>query len=180
MLISSTTLKSSKFSSPLQRQVNFACPRHEDHFNFDQTLNQLIFDPLTKPSQLWSLHWSYVNSDPPHRNHVHFDHPHNNHVNFDANTKTMSFSGRVALSVVHTSTCSCDTAAIRIYNYEYQLAIFLRFPFFSKTPKILRQYIPYYILRYMVHTRLRVILVAGLCYVPFLLYVVFVGVIHRS
>ena len=90
-----------------------------------QTLKQVIFDPHKKPSQFWSLHWNQVNSDPPQWNHVYFDHPHNQ-VNFDANTKTTQFSGRVTLRAIHTSTYSCDT-----YNCEYQLALFLTFPYCS-------------------------------------------------
>ena len=84
-----------------------------------QTLNQVIFDPHTKPSQFWSLHWNQVNSDPPHWNHVYFDHPHNQ-VNFDANTKTMSFSGRVTWRDIYTSKCSCDTAAVRTLQLRIQ------------------------------------------------------------
>ena len=81
------------------------------------TLNEVIFDPHTKPTQFWSPHWNQVNSDPPHWNYVDFDHPQNNQVNFDANTKTISSSGRVTLRVMHTSIRSCDTAAIRTrYN----------------------------------------------------------------
>ena len=83
-----------------------------------QTLKQVIFDPHKKPSQFWSLHWNQVNSDPPHWNHVYFDHPHNIQVNFDANTKTMYFSGRVTLRVMHTGKCFCGTAAI-MYTPEY-------------------------------------------------------------
>ena len=40
--------------------------------------------------------------------------------------------------------------------------------------------VPYFIFCYMVYTRLRVILVAGLLYVPFLLYVVLLGVVYRT
>ena len=79
-----------------------------------QTQSQAIFDPHTKPSQYLSLHWNQGNSDPLHWNQVYFDHPHNSQVNFDVNTKTMSFSARVILRVIHAGTCSCGTAAIRI------------------------------------------------------------------
>ena len=34
-----------------------------------QALNRVIFDPLPKPSQFWSLHCNQVISDPPHWNH---------------------------------------------------------------------------------------------------------------
>ena len=129
------TLKPSQFISPHKNQVDFDpntevkltsiptlnpsqfCmpPDTKTKFILIQTLNQVIFDSRTKPSQFWCLHWNQVKSHPPHWNHVYFDHPHNNQANFDANTKTMSFSGRVALRVTHTSTCSRDTAAkIRI------------------------------------------------------------------
>ena len=132
--ISVLTLNSSQFLSPTQNQVNFdpntevesisiptlkarqfcMSPDTKTKLISMQALNQVILDPRTKPSQLWSLQWNQVNSDPPHWNHGYFDHPHNNQVNFDANTKTMWFVGRVTLRFIHTSTCSCDTAAIRI------------------------------------------------------------------
>ena len=64
-----------------------------------RTLNQAIFDPHTKPSQFWCLHWNQANSDPPHWHHVYFDHPHKK-VHFDADTKTKSFSGRVKKNCV--------------------------------------------------------------------------------
>ena len=79
-----------------------------------QTLIHVIFDLHTKPCQFRSLQWNQVNSDPPHWNQVYFDHLHNNQVNFIVNTKTMSFSAHVILRVIHTGTCSCDTAAIRM------------------------------------------------------------------
>ena len=143
-----------------------------------QTLNQAIL----KPSQFRSLHWNKVNSDPPHWNQVYFDHPHNNHVNIDANTNTMPFSGRVALRVIHTSTCSCDTAAIRTiylvitstnsyYSWRFHTAVIPR-----KYCVILHHII---FLVHGIYTTWR-ILVAGLRYVPFLLYVILLGVIYRS
>ena len=170
MLISSTTLKSSKFSSPLQRQVNFACPRHEDHFNFDQTLNQLIFDPLTKPSQLWSLHWSYVNSDPPHRNHVHFDHPHNNQVNFDANTKTMSFSGAVNLGVIHISNKAYNIMTSTNSYYSWR---------FHTTVKPRKYCVSMYHILFLLHGTYTARCGTGDRYVLFLLYVVLFTVKYR-
>ena len=57
------------------------------------------------------------------------------------------------------------------YNHEYQLVLFLTFPYCIKTPKMLHKYVPYVICCYMVYTRLRVILVAEICYITFLLYV---------
>ena len=91
------------------------------------------------------------------------------------------FSGRVTLRVVHTSAYSCDTAAATPkISLRVQLIFFLTFPYYSKIRKIVRKYILYYVYCYMVYTRLRVILVAALCYVPFFLYAVPFGVIHRS
>ena len=107
-----------------------------------ETPNQVIFDPHTKRSQFWSPHWNQLNSNRPHWNNVYFDEPHNNRVNFDATTKTKLFSGSVTLRVIHTSTCSllyssnvCDIVT------STQLALVLTFPYYSKTPKILRKYI---------------------------------------
>ena len=76
--------------------------------------------------------------------------------------------------VIHTSACSCDISENVYYNCEYQLVIFLTFPYYcSITPKIFRKYIhTIFSFCYMVYTRLRVIVVAGLRYVPCLLYVV--------
>ena len=88
-------------------------------------LNQVIFDRHTRPSQFRTLHWLQVNSDPPHWNQVYSDHPHNDQVNFDANTKAMSFSGRVTLRVIHTITYSCDTAAMRIIYLRVPIRIIL-------------------------------------------------------
>ena len=122
--------KPSQFWPPHKNQVNFdphtktksiSIPRQKPSFdpNTDvrsisiQTLNQVIFDPHTKPSQFRSLRWNEVNSDLPHWNQVYFDNPHNNQVNSDVNTKTMSFSARFILRVIHTGTCFCDTAIIR-------------------------------------------------------------------
>ena len=147
-----------------------------------RTLNQAMFDSHTKPSQFWSLNWGEVNSHSPHRNHVSFDHPYKNQVNFDTNTKTMSFPGRVALRVIHTSTCSCDTAAIRTiylvitstnsyYSWRFHTAVIPR-----KYCVILHHII---FLVHGIYTTWR-ILVAGLRYVPFLLYVILLGVIYRS
>ena len=106
-----------------------------------QTPNQFIFDPHTKRSQFWSPNWNQLNADPPHWKNVYFDQPHNNQVNFDANTKTMSFSGSVTSRVTYTSTYSCYTAAMRMIVTSTQLALVLTFPYYSKTPKILRKYI---------------------------------------
>ena len=97
--ISITTLKTSQFCMP---------PDTKTKLISIQTLNQVIFDPHTKPGQLWSQHWNQVNSDLPHWNHVYFDHPCIYQVNFECQ---QSFSGRGTLRVMNTSTWSCDTAA---------------------------------------------------------------------
>ena len=113
---------------------------HESHLNFDpdskpsvvrhphETKSILI--PTLKSSQL-----------PSPTETVSFEHPHNE-VNFDTNTTIMSFSGRVALRVMHTSTCSCDTAAIRIIQLRVPTRYFLTFPYYSKTANILRKHTP--------------------------------------
>ena len=95
-LISVLTLKPSQFLLFIQNQVNFdpntevesmsiptlkrsqflMPPDPRTNLILIQTINQVIFDPPTKPSQFWYLHWNQVNSDPPPRNHVFFDHPH--------------------------------------------------------------------------------------------------------
>ena len=89
----STDVKS--ISIPTPKSSNFCMPPYtKTKFISIQTVNQVIFDPHTKTSQLRSLHWNQVKSDPPRWSHVYFDHPHNNQVNLDANTRTISFSGR--------------------------------------------------------------------------------------
>ena len=113
-LIATPTLKSSQFRSPLHTDKSILhSPRHENQVHFDSDFKQNPFRPphKTKSIMIPTLKSSQLRS--PTLNHVYFDHPHNNQVNFDANTKTMSFSARVTLRVIHTSTCSCDTAAIR-------------------------------------------------------------------
>ena len=117
------TLKPSQFRSRTQKprsfrshhcdQVNFdlhsigryRCPDTETGLILIQTLKTGHFrPPHNKPSLFRSLHWNQVNSDPPRWNQVYFDHLHNNQVNFEADTKTMSFSARFILRVIHTST----------------------------------------------------------------------------
>ena len=151
-----------------------------------QTLNQVIFNSGTKPSQFRSLHWHQVNSDLPYWNQVYFDHPQNNQVNFDVNTKTMSFSARVIMRVIPTGTCSCDTAAINVYHintstnsyYSWRVHHYTTKP--RKYCRSIETIVPYFMFYSMVYTWLRMILVAGLRCVPFLLYVVFLGAIYRS
>ena len=94
------------------------------------TLNQVIFDPHTKPSQLWSLHWNQVKSDPPHWNHVYFDHPHDNQVIFDANTKSMSFSGRyfcvlyiLQYMCYSINTYNIVTSANSCYSWRFHITV---------------------------------------------------------
>ena len=88
-------------------------PRHKNqvHLDPDSEPGHFQLPYKTKPIMIPALKSSQLRS--PTQNHVYFDHPHNNQLNFDTNTKTMSFSGRVTLRVIHTSTCSCDTAGMR-------------------------------------------------------------------
>ena len=132
--ISVLTLKPSQFLPPPQKEANFDpntevesisiftlktsqfCmpPDTKTKLISIQTLNQIIFDPHTKPSQLWSQHWNQVNSDPPHWNNVYFDHPCIYQVHFECEH---SFSGRGTLRVMKSRTWSCDTAAARRIIY---------------------------------------------------------------
>ena len=64
-----------------------------------------------------------------------------------------------------------------LYNHEYELVLFLTLPYYSKTPKILGKYRPYFIFYYMVYTRLRVTMVAVLRYVSSLLCIILLRVI---
>ena len=75
-------------------------------------------------------------------------------------------------------------------SYIYRLSLlvatatvsFLKFPYYSKTTKQLRKNMPKFVFAtwYIYGTGLRVILVAGLCYVPFHLYMVLFAVICMS
>ena len=93
------------------------------------TLNQVIFDPHTKPSQLWSLHWNQVESDPPHWNHVYFDHPHDNKSFSMPTLKACHF--RAVTFACHTYSNTCDTASIRIivtsanscYSWRFHITV---------------------------------------------------------
>ena len=150
--ISVLTLKPSQFMSPTQNQVNFdpktevksvsiptlrtkilQAPWHEKHFNFDP--DYVLFDPPTKPSQLWSVHWNQVNSDPQY--------------------------WITSISTTHTTTKSismptpkpCHFRAVLLfvlyirvhvlviqqhyvyYNYEYQLVLFLTLPYYIVKPR---------------------------------------------
>ena len=155
-----------------------------------QTPSQVIFDPPTKPGRFRPLHWNQVNSDPPPGNQVYFDHPYNNQINFDTNNKIKSFPSRVILRVMHTGTCSCDAVAIRhTYEYHHDLLILDVWAFYAESPKIWRKCITifYTSVFYFIHGTLyihdylvRATPAAGLRYVPFLPYVVFLGVIYRS
>ena len=102
---------------------------------------QVISDPHTKPCQFWSIHWNQVNSGPPHRNHVYFDHPHNNQVYFHAKKKTCHFRA-VLLCVLYISVHVLVMQQQCVeYNFEYQVVLFLTFPYWSTTRKIFRTYI---------------------------------------
>ena len=170
------TLKPSQVISSAQNQVNFD-PNAEvrsisipalnvGHFSISpdtktklisiQTLKQVIFDPRTKPSHFWSLHWNQVNSDPPHWNYVYFDHPHDNQVNFDANNKTMPFSGHVTSRLIpqymffwyNSNTRNIITTTNSFYSGRFHTTI---------KPENVAQVYTIFFLGYMVYTRLRVI-----------------------
>ena len=59
MLTSSQCVKTVQFCMPFDTEIAFI---------LIQTPNQIIFEPHTKPSQSWSLHWNQVNFAPPHWN----------------------------------------------------------------------------------------------------------------
>ena len=100
-----------------QAKKSFFRPQHWSQLNFDplyknksilraqkrtiQTLNQVIFDPHTKPSKFIILYWNVSSRSPilksrPFR-------PPTQQGNFDVNKKTMIFLGRVTLRAIHTS-----------------------------------------------------------------------------
>ena len=103
-------------------------PRHKNHVISIQTWNPSHFRPphITKSASIPILTSSQNRcptlkssffrrrTDPSRWNQVYFDHPHNNQVDFEVNTRTMSLSTRVIFRAIHTDTCSCDTAALRI------------------------------------------------------------------
>ena len=82
--------------------------------------------------------------------------------------------------------CSCDTVAIH-NTYEYQLDLFFTCGHSKLKARkygvsVLRYFIFYYIhgTRYIHDYLVRATPVAGLRYVPFLLHVVFLGVIYTE
>ena len=85
-LISNQTLMSSQcFLHSKNKSVSIP-PNKKNNFISTQTLNQVIFDPHTKPSQFRSHHWNQVNFD-PHSNMKSISMPrHKNRVNFDPDT----------------------------------------------------------------------------------------------
>ena len=85
MSISVFTLKPSQSVSPAQNQVNL----------YPNSEVKSISVPILKTKSIL------------------YAPRHENQVNFDANTKPCRFRA-VTLRVIHTSTCSYDTAAIRI------------------------------------------------------------------
>ena len=82
-------------SRKLQKQVNLDASVTKNKLPSILTLNQVIFDLHSKPSQFRSLHWNDFNADGPHWYQVQFDHPPNKLVNFDAITRTMSLPAGV-------------------------------------------------------------------------------------
>ena len=76
------------------------------------TLNQIIFDPLTRPSQFRSLHWNQINSDP--RTEIISISTHTTKSISMSTIKPYHFRPRVIMRVEHTGTCSCDTVELRI------------------------------------------------------------------
>ena len=144
-------------------------PRHQNQVNVDPYTKTKSFPtPTLKPSQFRSLLWYQVKFD-PHINQVNFDpntkkmsfsaptqkpsqirSPHKKQVNFDPHTKTKLISIQ-KLKPSHFRPPRQNQVNSDPYNYEHQL-VFLTFPCYSKTPKILRTYIiiPYFIVCYIV------------------------------
>ena len=146
-----------------------------------QTLNQVIFDLHTKPSQYDA--YTEIKSTPIPRTEITSISTHTTKSTSMPTLKPWHFRA-VLLCVLYIPlhVLVIQPRQYVWYNYQYQLVFFLTFPYYkySTTPKILCTYIPCYIFCYMVYTRLRVMLVAGLRYVPFFLYVLLLGVINRS
>ena len=162
------SLKTCQFSIPPDMKTKLASIQTPKQVSFDPPTNQVKYDPAPKSGQLRSPHW----------NHVYCDHSHNQ-INFDANNKTMPFSGRVTLRVIRTyhymflwynsntrniipSTNSCCSWR------------------FNTTVKLLKCCESMHFFCNMIYARLRGILLARRSYVPFLLYVMLLGVIDRS
>ena len=148
-----------------------------------QVLHEVFFDHQTKPSPFRSMHWNQINSDPPKWNEVLrsiFRPPIQQPSQFLLNTKTMQFSAWVLCCVTHTGPYSCGVAAIRVTWIRVPTPIIPDLPVVQKYPKKLCKDVYHIVyLTHGVYIWLRIILVAGLCYVPSRLYVVFLGVIYQ-
>ena len=84
-----------------------------------QTLNQVIFDPHTKPSQFWSLLWNQVNSDTPRWNHVYFDHPHTKSISMSLLKPCLFRAVLLCVLYISAYACSCDTYNIITSTNSY-------------------------------------------------------------
>ena len=114
------------------------------------TLNQVTFDPHTRPSHIRSLHWNQVNSYTPHWNQVYFGHPHGNQVNFEVNTETMTFRP-VLFCVLHVRVHVPVIPQHDVsHKDEYQLVLIVTCLYHNKTPKIAYVDLPFFIFYSMV------------------------------
>ena len=139
---SARTQRPCQFRSPLRKQYDFDAPDTKTKLISIQTLNQAILDPHTKPSQLRSLHWNHVNSDPPHWNQVYFDHPHLTKSISMWTPKPCHFRP-LLFCVLHIRAHVPVIQQLYVsHKYEHQLVVFFTCPYYSsRTPKILCKYL---------------------------------------
>ena len=145
-----------------------------------QTLNQAIFDPHTRPSQLWSLHCEIKLTPIPQTE-----------IRSISTTRTTKSISMLTLKSCH------FPAVFECYTYQYMFLwyssnayniitsinsylLFLTSPYYSKPQKYCLSIYHILFSCYMVYTRLRVTLVAGLHCVPLLLCVILLGGIYKS
>ena len=142
------TLKQSQFLSPTQNEFSFdpntevvsfsiltlktsqsaVAPNTKIKIISIQTLNHVIFDSHTKPSQFWSLHWDQVNSDP---------HTEITSISTTHTTKSISMPTlkpchfrAVLLCVLYVPVHVLVIQQQYVqYSYGYQLVLLLTFPY---------------------------------------------------
>ena len=105
-LISTPTPISSRFRSPLFEEVHCDTPGHKTQVQFGPDSENHFRPPhKTKSFPIFTLKWNQFRC-PPQTSSL-FRPTIKQPSQFDASVKTMSFSARVTLRVIHTGTCSC-------------------------------------------------------------------------
>ena len=104
-LISTPTPISSRFRSPLFEEVHCDTPGHKTQVQFGPDSKNHFRPPhKTKSFPIFTLKWNQFRC-PPQTSSL-FRPTIKQPSQFDASVKTMSFSARVTLRVIHTGTCS--------------------------------------------------------------------------